>query len=280
MREDEILGIISAGRRSSEVVAAVRHWFISQFQSQSDWITDSNEQLQLDQLNKLVFGEKLTMAKQVVHGEESRAAILRGVNQLADAVKVTLGPERPQRRHRQEIRLADDHQRRCDRCERDRVERHAREHGRADGPRSRFARPRTLPVTERRPRRFSRRRSLRKASARLQRVQTRWPSNAASKRQSRRLSKKIHRLAKPVSGDADRTGRNGFGQRRQDDRHDHRRSDGQGRQRRRHHRRRVEDDGHRCSKLSRECSSTAAIFRRTSSPILTVWKPSSTSLSS
>src|SRR6201982_3736150 len=32
------------------------------------------------------------MAKQIVHGEESRQAILRGVNQLADAVKVTLGP--------------------------------------------------------------------------------------------------------------------------------------------------------------------------------------------
>src|SRR4030088_3689777 len=33
------------------------------------------------------------MAKQIVHGEESRAAILRGVNQLADAVKLTLGPK-------------------------------------------------------------------------------------------------------------------------------------------------------------------------------------------
>ncbi|MGQ9896955.1 MAG: chaperonin GroEL [Acidobacteriota bacterium] len=33
------------------------------------------------------------MAKQVIHGEESRQAILRGVNQLADAVKVTLGPK-------------------------------------------------------------------------------------------------------------------------------------------------------------------------------------------
>jgi chaperonin GroEL len=33
------------------------------------------------------------MAKQKVHGEESRAAILRGVNQLADAVKITLGPK-------------------------------------------------------------------------------------------------------------------------------------------------------------------------------------------
>jgi len=33
------------------------------------------------------------MAKQITHGEESRAAILRGVNQLADAVKITLGPK-------------------------------------------------------------------------------------------------------------------------------------------------------------------------------------------
>src|SRR6266550_3691889 len=33
------------------------------------------------------------MAKQIVHGEESRAAILRGVTQLADAVKITLGPK-------------------------------------------------------------------------------------------------------------------------------------------------------------------------------------------
>src|SRR5271166_619272 len=33
------------------------------------------------------------MAKQIVHGEESRQAILHGVNILADAVKVTLGPK-------------------------------------------------------------------------------------------------------------------------------------------------------------------------------------------
>ena len=33
------------------------------------------------------------MAKLIVHGEESRQAILRGVNLLADAVKVTLGPK-------------------------------------------------------------------------------------------------------------------------------------------------------------------------------------------
>ncbi len=33
------------------------------------------------------------MAKQIVYGENSRQAILRGVNHLADAVKVTLGPK-------------------------------------------------------------------------------------------------------------------------------------------------------------------------------------------
>src|SRR5436190_4082119 len=32
-------------------------------------------------------------AKQIVHGEDSRQAILRGVNVLADAVKITLGPK-------------------------------------------------------------------------------------------------------------------------------------------------------------------------------------------
>ena len=33
------------------------------------------------------------MAKQIMYGEDSRQAILRGVNALADAVKVTLGPK-------------------------------------------------------------------------------------------------------------------------------------------------------------------------------------------
>ena len=33
------------------------------------------------------------MAKQIVSGENSRQSILRGVNILADAVKITLGPK-------------------------------------------------------------------------------------------------------------------------------------------------------------------------------------------
>ena len=33
------------------------------------------------------------MSKQIIYSDRSRQAILRGVNQLADAVKVTLGPK-------------------------------------------------------------------------------------------------------------------------------------------------------------------------------------------
>ena len=33
------------------------------------------------------------MSKQITHGDESRKAILRGVNSLANAVRVTLGPQ-------------------------------------------------------------------------------------------------------------------------------------------------------------------------------------------
>jgi chaperonin GroEL len=33
------------------------------------------------------------MAKRIVYGDQARQAVLRGVNQLADAVKVTLGPK-------------------------------------------------------------------------------------------------------------------------------------------------------------------------------------------
>ena len=52
------------------------------------------------------------MAKQIVHGEESRQAILRGVNLLADAVKVTLGPKGRNVVIEKKFGLADHHQRR------------------------------------------------------------------------------------------------------------------------------------------------------------------------
>src|SRR5262245_48775403 len=42
---------------------------------------------------KSEYRGKTSMAKQIIYSEHSRQAILRGVNQLADAVKVTLGPK-------------------------------------------------------------------------------------------------------------------------------------------------------------------------------------------
>ncbi len=33
------------------------------------------------------------MAKKIVYGEDARKALLSGVNQLADTVKITLGPK-------------------------------------------------------------------------------------------------------------------------------------------------------------------------------------------
>jgi len=61
------------------------------------------------------------MAKQIVHGEESRQAILRGVNFLADAVKVTLGPRGRNVVIEKKFRIADYHQRWSHGCERDRT---------------------------------------------------------------------------------------------------------------------------------------------------------------
>ncbi len=54
------------------------------------------------------------MAKQLMYGDAARAAILKGVNQLADAVKATLGPKGRNVDSRQEIRRPDHHQGRRD----------------------------------------------------------------------------------------------------------------------------------------------------------------------
>jgi chaperonin GroEL len=68
------------------------------------------------------------MAKQIIYGEESRQAILRGVNQLANAVKVTLGPKG--RNVVLDKKFAPDHQGRRHRRQGDRPEGSTREHGR------------------------------------------------------------------------------------------------------------------------------------------------------
>ncbi len=90
-------------------------------------------------------------AKNITYGEDARQNILRGVNKLADAVKVTLGPKGRnvviEKKFgsptitkdgvtvaKEEVRLAPDHQGRRHRRQGDRAVRPAREHGRPDGP--------------------------------------------------------------------------------------------------------------------------------------------------
>ena len=64
MREDDVLGSSGCGRPSGLE----------------------------SQLIQIRITRKTSMAKQIIYSDDSRQAILRGVNQLADAVKVTLGP--------------------------------------------------------------------------------------------------------------------------------------------------------------------------------------------
>jgi len=75
------------------------------------------------------------MAKQIVHGEKSRAAILRGVNKLADTVKITLGPKGRKSYSTRDMQ-SDNHKRRRDRGQRDRAQGSIGEYGCADGSRS------------------------------------------------------------------------------------------------------------------------------------------------
>src|SRR5215467_2829907 len=55
-------------------------------------IAAATEHGQKEDINEILEEWNMANAKQIVHGEQSRQAILRGVNQLANAVKITLGP--------------------------------------------------------------------------------------------------------------------------------------------------------------------------------------------
>ena len=61
------------------------------------------------------------MAKQLQYSEQARASILTGVNHLANAVKATLGPKGRNAILDKKFGAPDDHERRCDRCERNRI---------------------------------------------------------------------------------------------------------------------------------------------------------------
>ena len=72
-------------------------------------------------------------AKDVKFSGEARERMLRGVDILANAVKVTLGPKGRNVVLDKIVRRPAHHQGRCDGRERDRTRRQVREYGRSDG---------------------------------------------------------------------------------------------------------------------------------------------------
>ena len=86
MREDEIFGIVE--RAGPWPIPAAAKNAVSSSRTVLEFLRHNDVYITTI-LNK---EREEDMAKQVIYGTESRAAILRGVNQLADTVKITLGP--------------------------------------------------------------------------------------------------------------------------------------------------------------------------------------------
>ena len=77
-------------------------------------------------------------AKDVQFGDSARQRMLEGVNVLANAVKVTLGPKGRNVVLDKSFRCTHRNQRRCLGRQRNRSERQVRKHGRPDGQGSGF----------------------------------------------------------------------------------------------------------------------------------------------
>ena len=180
------------------------------------------------------------MAKQIIYGEQSRQAILRGVNQLADAVKVTLGPKgrnvvldrkfgsptitKDGVTVAKEIDLKDPLENMGAQMVREVASKTSDTAG--DGTTTATVLAQAIYREGREERR--RRREPDGAQAR----------HREGRRSDRRGSQEDVAAGLGQHGGA---GRHHLRQQRRDDRQDHRGSDGQGRQGRRHHRRRGED---------------------------------------
>ena len=203
------------------------------------------------------------MAKQITYGNDSRQAILRGVNRLADAVKVTLGPKgrnvvldkkfgspvitKDGVTVAKEIELKDPLENMGAQMVREVAVEDLRRRGRRHHDRDR-ARAGDL------PRGHQERHGRRQPDghqARHREGRGRGHGRAQEDQQARQ-------------GQDDRAGRHDLGQQRRDDRQDHRRGDGEGRQGRRDHGRGGQDASRPRSRSSRACSSTAATSRPTS----------------
>ena len=174
-------------------------------------------------------------AKDVKFSTDARDKMLRGVDILANAVKVTLGPKGRNVVHREVLRRSAHHQGRRHRRQGDRARRQVREHGRPDGARSGLEDQR-----HRRRRHHHRDRSgpghrPRGRQGGRRRHEPDGPE--ARHRPRRRRGRQGHpgprQEGRVLRGG--RPGRHDLGQRRQGDRRDDRPGDAEGRQRGRHH---------------------------------------------
>ena len=182
------------------------------------------------------------MAKQIIYGEESRQAILRGVNSLANAVKVTLGPKgrnvvldkkfgsptitKDGVTVAKEIDLKDPLENMGAQMVREVASKTSDIAG--DGTTT--------------------------ATVLAQAIFREGAKNVVAGANPMELKRGIEKAvevvvnelkksAKPIERHGDRPGRHDLGEQRRDDRQDHRRSDGKGRQGRRHHRRGSQEHG-------------------------------------
>ena len=210
------------------------------------------------------------MAKQIVTGENSRQSILRGVNALADAVKITLGPKgrnaviekkfgapiitKDGVTVAKEIELQDPLENMGAQMVREVASKTSDVAG--DG---------TTTATVLAQAIF--REGVKTVAAGAS------PTGAQARHRTRRGSRRRgnQEAAPRRQGRHDRPGRHDQRQQRQADRQHHRRSHEEGRQGRRHHRRRIAAPWKPRSKWSKACSSTAATSRPTSSPIPSAW---------
>ncbi len=211
------------------------------------------------------------MAKQITYSEDARAAILRGVNKLADAVKVTLGPKgrnvviekkfgsptitKDGVTVAKEIELQDPLENMGAQMVREVASKTSDVAG--DG---------TTTATV-----------LAQAIYREGSKNVTAGANPMEIKRGIELAVKAaiasHRQARQARrGQGHRPRRHHLGQQRRGDRPHHRRGDGEGRQGRRDHGRGGARASRPPSRWSRACSSTAATCRRTSSPTPSAWR--------
>ena len=209
------------------------------------------------------------MAKQMVFDDEARQPLAAGVAQARQGSSQHAGPPRPQRGARQGLGLAENHQRRRDRGRRHRAGRSVRKPGR-NSSRKPPARPTTSPATAPPPPRFWPKPSSRRACKMIAAGADPMALSRGIAKATEAVIEAIKKMATPINEKnkkeiqqvATIAGNND-----PDDRQRAGRSVYEGRQGWRDHRRRRPAERNRRSKSSKACSSTAAICRRTSSPI-------------